>query len=82
MDFIWRSLDKMEIRHTKNIYDRIANDYYNIRTNKSTKGWFYNEMLEMPTTLKLLGNIKNKKILDLGCGPGIYAKILSKKVRK
>jgi len=33
----------------------------------------------MPTTLKILGNVKNKKILDGGCGTGIYAKILTKK---
>jgi ubiquinone/menaquinone biosynthesis C-methylase UbiE len=33
----------------------------------------------MPTTLNLLGNVRGKKVLDLGCGPGIYAGILIKK---
>ena len=39
-------------------------------------------MLEMPTTFELLGNVKDKKILDWGCGSGIYAKILTKKGAK
>jgi len=30
----------------------------------------------MPTTLKMIGKIKGKKILDIGCGPGLYAKKL------
>ena len=64
---------------TKQIYNRIAKEYYHLRTKKYPQGWFYNEMLEMPTTLRLLGNIKGKRILDLGCGPGIYAKILFQK---
>ena len=68
-----------EIKRTKKVYNRIAKDYYNLRTKKYREGWFYNELLEMPTTLKILGKIKNKKILDLGCGLGIYAKILTKK---
>lgn len=63
----------------KETYDRIAQEYYNLRTKKYPEGWFYNELLEMPTTLKLLGKINNKKILDLGCGPGLYVKILAKK---
>lgn len=66
----------------KKIYNKIAEDYYNLRTNENPRGWFYNELLEMPATLKLLGNVKNKRILDLGCGAGIYAKILAKKGAK
>jgi ubiquinone/menaquinone biosynthesis C-methylase UbiE len=30
----------------------------------------------MPATLSLLKGIEGKKLLDLGCGPGIYAKLL------
>jgi len=68
--------------NTKKTYNRIARDYHHLRTKKYPQGWFYNELLEMPTTLKLLGNIRGKKILDLGCGTGIYAKILTKKGAK
>ncbi len=63
-------------------YNRIARWYHELRTERYPSGWFYNEMLEMPTTLKLLGNIKGKEILDLGCGTGIYAKILTKRGAK
>ena len=36
-------------------------------------------MTEMPAVLGLLEDVKGKKILDLGCGSGIYAKLLTKK---
>lgn len=63
-------------------YNKAAKEYHNLRTKKNTTGWFYNELLEMPTTLKLLGNIEGKKILDLGCGPGLYTKELIKRGAK
>jgi len=72
---------KIEKEVSKN-YDILAESYHEMRTKKYPQGWFYNEMLEMPATLELLGNVKGKKILDFGCGTGIYAKILTKKRAK
>jgi ubiquinone/menaquinone biosynthesis C-methylase UbiE len=69
-------LDEIE---AKNKYNIIAEHYHNWRTKLNTKGWMYNEHLEMPATLKLIGNIKGKKVLDFGCGTGIYTKILKEK---
>ena len=63
----------------KETYNLLAQEYSDLRKNKEKGGWFYNEYLEMPTTLKMLGNVKKKKILDMGCGPGFYAKILSER---
>ena len=63
-------------------YALSAEKYHNMRTKENPYGWFFNELLEMPSTLKLLGNVKNKKILDFGCGTGIYAKLLTKKGAK
>jgi SAM-dependent methyltransferase len=60
-------------------YAKSAKAYHNWRTKANPKGWFYNEHLEMPATLQLLGNVKRKKILDFGCGTGIYGRLLTKK---
>jgi ubiquinone/menaquinone biosynthesis C-methylase UbiE len=68
-----------DIQETKIGYNLVAEAYHNLRVFGQK---FHNEFLEMPTTLKLLGNVKGKKILDWGCGTGIYAKILSKKGAK
>ncbi|VVB75908.1 Ubiquinone biosynthesis O-methyltransferase [Candidatus Tiddalikarchaeum anstoanum] len=66
----------------KKVYNKIAKNYHDSRTSKKSESWFFNNCLEMPNTLKLLGNVKRKRILDLGCGTGIYAKILAKKGAK
>lgn len=73
---------KPDEKDAKKAYETMANDYHKIRIKKGEIGKFYNEMLEMPTTLELLGNVKGKKVLDWGCGSGIYAKILTKKGAK
>jgi len=70
---------KKEEKEATKVYDFMAEHYHNWRTKNNPKGWFYNELLEMPATLELLGNVQGKKILDFGCGSGIYAKLLTKK---
>jgi len=64
-------------QNIKDAYNKLGHEYYKARKYKKGISHFYNECLEMPTTLRLLGNVKSKKILDVGCGPGIYARILS-----
>ncbi len=64
---------ELEAKHR---YNKVAQQYHEIRTHHP-QGWFFNELLEMPATLTLLGNVKGKKILDFGCGTGIYAKKLT-----
>lgn len=70
---------KSEEKEAIKAYDLSAEAYHNWRTKANPSGWFYNELLEMPSTFELLGNVKGKKILDFGCGTGIYAKILTRK---
>jgi len=42
----------------------------------------YRNFFLIPHTIKLIGNIAGKSILDLGCGEGGYARILAKKGAK
>jgi len=70
---------KQEEKEPIKKYALSAEAYHNLRTKENPQGWFYNELLEMPATLELLGKVKGKKVLDFGCGTGIYAKILKQK---
>jgi ubiquinone/menaquinone biosynthesis C-methylase UbiE len=70
---------KKEEKESMSVYNSCASFYHDYRTKLYPKGWFFNEHLEMPATLELLGNIKDKKVLDYGCGTGLYLPILKKK---
>ena len=67
-----------EERQTKKTYNDMAQFYHEHRTTKFEDGWFFNEYLEMPAMIKALGNVRGKKLLDWGCGSGIYAKVLNR----
>jgi ubiquinone/menaquinone biosynthesis C-methylase UbiE len=58
-------------------YNKIAQIYYERRKDHSRLD--YNRDIEVPGILKSLGDVKNKTILDMGCGFGDHAKKLSKK---
>ncbi|MCA2483264.1 class I SAM-dependent methyltransferase [Vibrio sp. Vb2853] len=36
----------------------------------------YNALLERPSTMALLGDLQGKSVIDMGCGPGEYARWL------
>lgn len=55
-----------------NWYDKIVGE----------DGSYYHQQVIIPNLLTRLGEIKNKKILDLGCGQGFFCRILSKKHAK
>lgn len=75
---VQKKLSKEE-KESVTMYNNCASFYHDYRTKINPRGWFYNEFLEMPATLELLGNVKGKKILDYGCGSGIYLKLLKSK---
>jgi SAM-dependent methyltransferase len=52
----------------KKLYNKIYKNYFNNRPKAP------NDVTEVPTVLELLGNMKNKRILDMGCGFGAHAK--------
>lgn len=52
----------------RDAYDRLARSYSALAPTKP-----HNAYYERPATLSLLGEVRGKRILDAGCGPGIYA---------
>ncbi|MCA9015255.1 MAG: class I SAM-dependent methyltransferase [Planctomycetaceae bacterium] len=53
------------------MYSEHADDYAAAIRNNS-----YNALYERPSLLALLPDVKHKSVLDLGCGPGVYAEYL------
>lgn len=63
------------------IYNKHGRDYHQSR--KEGKGRLNNEYIDIPTTFSLLPkNLKGSKVLDAGCGSGLYANKLAKKGAK
>jgi ubiquinone/menaquinone biosynthesis C-methylase UbiE len=48
-------------------YDKIA-DWYAARKRGS-----YEFMIQLPAILSLLGDLRGKSLIDIGCGPGVYS---------
>ncbi|MFP4567844.1 MAG: class I SAM-dependent methyltransferase [Candidatus Woesearchaeota archaeon] len=58
-------------------YNSLAKYYLNRRLDKSR--FDFNRDIEVPAMIKLIGDVKNKIILDMGCGFADHAMHLSKK---
>jgi ubiquinone/menaquinone biosynthesis C-methylase UbiE len=59
------------VNYTRNIYNKFGKAYHEKRTIPSKNFW--NEFIEMPAMERLLkSEVKNKEVLDLGCGSGIF----------
>ncbi|MBU0592003.1 MAG: class I SAM-dependent methyltransferase [Candidatus Micrarchaeota archaeon] len=57
-----------------NSWDSVAKEYNQLIRDS---GDVYHSTYLNPLVLKLLGNVKNRKILDLACGNGYFSKILA-----
>lgn len=68
-------------KKAKEMYDTFGLDYQNSRKNKKTER-LYNDYYELPSMIKAVGDIKNKKLIDLGCGAGVHIKKYLKKGAK
>lgn len=67
--------------HTKKMYDQYGHLYQKTRDEHHSSR-AYNEFLEVPAMFKAVGNIKGKKLLDLGCGAGVHIQHYLKKGAK
>lgn len=61
-------------------WNTLARVYFERRKDKSR--FDYNRDIEVPAMLKLIGNVKGKVILDIGCGFGDHIRKLSKRGAK
>ncbi len=64
----------MNTTKIKTAYNKLAKDYNRLIDHKP-----HNAYYDRPNTLKLIGDVTNKHILDAACGPGKYAEILFSK---
>lgn len=60
-------------RHAKRMYDKFGAAYQRTRDKRQPDRAF-NELLELPTMLKAVGDIHGKFLLDIGCGAGVHIK--------
>lgn len=58
-------------------YDKLAKFYFERRKNRNR--FDYNRDIDVPALIKMIGNVRDKTILDIGCGFGDHAKKLSKR---
>jgi len=67
-----RAIEQNKIRSS---YDRDAKDFLFTRTKGRGLSGFGHREIEQPYMFELVPeNLQNRKLLDLGCGPGIHAK--------
>jgi SAM-dependent methyltransferase len=55
-------------------YDKIAKNYGSLVQSDPLKN-----LVQYPAVLKLVGNVRGKRILDIGCGNGILSRAMAKK---
>lgn len=60
----------MRQKSVRTLYDKISAKYHANRPRAIS------DYTELPTVISLAGNVRNKRVLDVGCGPGRHSKRL------
>lgn len=69
---------EVELKKIAEYYDEFALEYYESRI--ISGGRLFNEYIEMPVVQNLIPNgMESKKVLDIGCGIGVYSRFLGMK---
>lgn len=63
----------MKSKPAKNLYNRISTTYHENRP------FAISDHTELPTVVSLAGDVRGKRVLDAGCGPGKHSKRLTAK---
>lgn len=72
MDAAWDAGMADRVRHS---WDAVADDY---DRHHGDEGNDWHRLLVEPATLALLGDVRGKRVLDLGCGTGVLARRLAR----
>jgi len=69
---------EVDLKKIAELYDEFASEYYESRI--ISGGRLFNEYIEMPIVQTLIPNgMESKKVLDIGCGIGVYSRFLGMK---
>lgn len=55
----------------KRLYDRFG-EAYQLSRDRRERSRLYNEYLELPCMLRAVGEVKGRRLLDVGCGAGVH----------
>jgi len=67
--------DRILTEKARKDWNQFAETYQAFRGEPGT----YNELVEIPAMLSLIGDVTHKRVLDAGCGYGYYSVLLAKK---
>src|ERR1043165_6373249 len=63
----------MRRKSVRTLYDKISDKYHANKTKAVS------DYTELPAVISLAGEVKGKRVLDVGCGPGRHSKRLLEK---
>jgi 2-polyprenyl-3-methyl-5-hydroxy-6-metoxy-1,4-benzoquinol methylase len=64
-------MSEPDITSVRSVYDAVAKDFERHATQS-----VYNAYYDRPAVLSLLPRVQGKRVLDIGCGPGLYTEWL------